>query len=133
MPVPLPPYAVVPPAFPFPALAAGAGRAPLGGEREVLLACFVAARLASDTLETGGGAVPPSLRRTRARGARIWLGALAVPGGVRGPVGKLIDATATDDSDGLRHALLAVIGVTAEYLDPASRSDLERLAQALTA
>ena len=133
VPAPLPPYAVVPPAFPFPAIAAGAGHAPLGGDREVLLACFVAARLAYDALDTGAGAVPPSLRRTRARGARIWLGALAVPAAVRGPVGKLIDASSGDDAGTLHAALLAVIAVTAAYLDPASRSDLERLAQALAA
>lgn len=131
VPAPLPPYAVVPPVFPFPALAARAGNAPLGGNREVLLACFVGARLAHDALDTEAGPVPPSLRRTRARGARTWLGSLAVPAGVRAPVGKLIDASAADDSGALHHALLAVIAVTAAYLDPASRSDLERLAQTL--
>ncbi len=133
VPAPLPPYAVVPPAFPFPALAAGAGHAPLGGDREVMLACFVAARLAYDALDTGAGPVPPSLRRTRARGARTWLGSLAVPATVRGPIGKLIEASAADDSGALHRALVAVIGVTAAYLGAASRSDLERLAQALAA
>ncbi len=133
VPAPLPPYAVVPPAFPFPALAAGAGDAPLGGHREVLLACFVAARLAYDAVDTGAGPVPPSLRRTRARGARTWLGSLAVPAGVRGPVGKLIEASAGDDAGALHTALIAVIAVTAAYLDSASRSDLDRLAQALAA
>jgi hypothetical protein len=131
VPAPLPPFAVVPPAFPFPAIAAGAGHAPLGGKREVFLACFVAARLAHDTLDAGTGPVPPSLRRTRARGARAWLGSVAVPAGVRGPIGKLIDASAGDDSAAVHHALLGVISVTAAYLDPAARSDLERLAQAL--
>ena len=131
VPAPLPPYAVVPPAFPFPALAAGAGHAPLGGKREVLLACFVAARLVHDALDTEAGPVPPSLRRSRAHGARTWLGSLAVPAGVRGPIGKLIDASAGDDPAALHGALQAVIAVTATHLDPASRSDLERLAHTL--
>ena len=58
--VPQPPYALDAPAFPFPALAALAGRAPLGGQRETVLACFVAARLVRDSV--GPEAIPPSLR-----------------------------------------------------------------------
>jgi len=130
---PLPPYAVTPPAFPFPSLAASAGQAPLGGAREAIMACFIAARLAYDALDTAGGAVPPSLRSARARGARAWLGAMAMPPGTRGPVGKLIDASASDDPSALRAPLASVISVTAPYLDPAARSELDRLAQALVA
>jgi hypothetical protein len=95
------------------------------------MAAFVAARLAHDALELGAGAVPPSLRQARARGARAWLGALAVPAGVRGPTGKLIDASAGDDPAAMRGPLASVINVTAAYLDQASRSELDRLAQAL--
>lgn len=97
------------------------------------MAAFVAARLAHDALEAGGGAVPPSLRAARARGARAWLGALAVPTGVRGPAGKLIDASVGDDRAAMCGPLASVIIVTAAYLDPASRSELDRLAQALAA
>jgi len=128
---PLPPYAVAPAAFPFPALATLAGRVPLGGAREAVMACFMAARLAQDSMKSGADAVPPSLRAARARGARAWLGALAVPSGVRTPAGRLIDATAQDDPATMRAPLASVIGVTATYLDPASRSELDRLAQAL--
>lgn len=130
---PLPPFAVAPPAFPFPALAAGAGHAALGGDREVILACFIAARLVHDALETEDGAVPPSLRRARARGARNWLGSLALPAGVKGPMGKLIDASGADDVGAVRGALAAVIAVTAAHLDPGARSELHRLAQAVAA
>lgn len=128
---PLPPYAVAPSAFPFPAVAALAGRVPLGGEREAVLACFMAARLARDAMQTPADAVPPSLRQARSRGARAWLGALAVPAGVRGAVAKLIDASALDDPAAMRGPLNTVIGVTASYLDAAARSELDRLAQAL--
>src|SRR5204863_7354540 len=48
VPVMLPPYALSAPVFKFRHLATLAGRAPIGGAREVALACFVAARLASD-------------------------------------------------------------------------------------
>lgn len=130
---PLPPYAVAPPSFPFPILAARAGEAPLGGPREAVMACFVAMRLVRDALETGGHAVPPSLRVARARGARAWLAALAVPAAVRGPVGKLIDATVADDPGAIRTPLAAVMNVTAAYLDAGSRSELARFAQALAA
>ncbi|MDE3173276.1 MAG: hypothetical protein KGN74_09395 [Gemmatimonadota bacterium] len=128
---PLPPYAVAPPAFPFPALARLAGRAPLGGPREALLACYMAARLAHGALETPGGSVPPSLRLARGRGARAWLGALAVPPAVRAPVAKLIDASTSNDPVALRPPLAAVIAVTAGYLDGPARSELDHLTQAL--
>jgi hypothetical protein len=124
---------VAPPAFPFPALAARASIEALGGAREAVMAAFVAARLVRDALDGEGGAVPPSLRAARARGARAWLGALAVPAGVRGPVGKLIDASVGNDQAAAQAPLLSVINVTAAYLDPASRSELDRLAQALVA
>src|SRR5690349_12491010 len=45
-----PPYALSSPAFRFRALAVLAGRAPLGGQREVALATYLAARLADDCL-----------------------------------------------------------------------------------
>ncbi len=131
VPAPLPPYAVTPPAFPCPALAALAGRAALGGAREAILACFMGARLARDAMDTTDSAVPPSLRQARARGARAWLGALAVPTAVRAPVAKLIDASAGDDPAAMRAPLASVIAVTASYLDAASRSELDRLTQAL--
>lgn len=129
----LPPYAVAPPAFPFPALAAHAGQAPLGGQREAVLACYVAARLAHDAIDGGPGAVPPSLRTARAKGARAWLAALNLPSTIRTPIGRLIDASAAGDPGAMRAPLASVIAVTAPLLDTASRSELDRLAQALVA
>ena len=41
MPVNAPPYALAQNPFPLPALAAHAGKAALGGDREVAIACFV--------------------------------------------------------------------------------------------
>src|SRR5688500_19769849 len=66
-----PPYALHPTRFPCRALAARAGRAALGGEREVALACWLAARLALGLLPPE--AVPAPLREVRAAAARGWL------------------------------------------------------------
>src|SRR5262245_54071178 len=66
-----PPYALASTPFRFPALAALAGRAPLGGQREVALATYLAARLAHDTLPER--AVSPTTRTERAANARTWL------------------------------------------------------------
>src|SRR3954465_7167797 len=59
-----PPYAVPSTEFRFPALAALAGRAQLGGDREVALALYVAARLAQDC--RGASALSDSSRAERA-------------------------------------------------------------------
>lgn len=128
--LPQPPYALGVPTFPFPALAALAARVPLGGAREVVMACFVAARLVRDGI--GPDAIPPSLRATRASGARAWLATLAVPAAQRAPIAKLLDSSASDDAVAIRAALAVVTGVTAIYLDSGARSELEHLAQALT-
>src|SRR5688500_148699 len=65
---PAPPYALTTPSFEFPALASLAGRAPMGGEREVALACLVVARLAA-----GASALTSEVRGARAAAAKVWL------------------------------------------------------------
>src|SRR3954466_13058851 len=110
VPVMLPPYALSAPVFRFRHLAALAGRAPIGGAREVALACFVAARLVSDccdpTLDLDeesraarlvSACCDPTLdldeesRAARCAGAKAWLGTIAIPSPVRTPVAKLAD------------------------------------------
>ena len=71
VPVTNPPYALATTTFRFAALAALAGRAPLGGQREVALATYLAARLAQDVLPERG--VPQTSRAERAVGAKSWL------------------------------------------------------------
>jgi hypothetical protein len=112
VPVTLPPYALSAPVFRFRHLAALAGRAPIGGAREVALACFVAARLASDCSD-------PSLdldeasRAARCAGTKGWLGTIANPA-VMAP-------------------LVAALAKAAEsFLDSASRSELDVLMTRLT-
>ena len=76
--------------FRFRALAGLAGRRPLGGDREVAVAAFVAARLACR--RPAPHAAPPEARTARATGARAWLAAVAVPAPARGPLARVIDA-----------------------------------------
>ena len=123
-----PPYGLAPTPFRFAALAALAGRAPLGGRREVALATYLAARLADDILyETG---LADQTRVERAGRARSWLSTITIPAPIRQPLARLIDSSAGGAS-GASEALRAVIAVTAEYLDRAARLELEQLAETL--
>ena len=123
----LPPYALSAPSFPFPHLASLAGRAPIGGAREVALACFVAARLAADCmgepLEAGGLA-----RSARAAGAKGWLGTLALPALIRGPLLRCLESTADSPPSTVGRALAELALAGATFLDPASIAELESLA-----
>lgn len=130
MPVTLPPYALSAPVFRFRHLAALAGRAPIGGAREVALACFVAARLVSDCFDPAL-ALDETSRAARCAGAKAWLGTIAIPLPVRSPAAKLADASATADPD-LMAPLVASLAKAAEsFLDAASRSELDVLAARL--
>jgi hypothetical protein len=124
-----PPYALASTSFRFAGLASLAGRAPLGGQREVALAVYVAARLAHDALP--GRCISSDARKERASAARHWLSILALPAPLlRASVMKLIDASAGEPYDAT-DALGSVIAITAQYLEPAARSELEQLAKAL--
>lgn len=130
-PVPLlPPYALETPRFRFRALAALAGRSPLGGEREVALAALLAARLAV-------GALPPQLpqgvRITRATGARAWFASLALPASLRQALARLVDATTSVDREPLESALRAVIDAGTPQLDPPAIAELREIVRALGA
>ena len=125
-----PPYGLAPTPFRFAALAALAGRAPLGGRREVALATYLAARLVDDVLDENG--LTPPVRAERAGNARTWLSTVALPAPVRQPLARLIDSSA-GGAAGASHALRAVIAVTADFLDRAARLELDHLAETLEA
>ena len=129
---PLPPYALAAPTFPFPHLAGLAGRAPIGGAREVALACFVAARLAA---ECGPGLIDPGdpARAARVTGAKGWLGTLALPNEVRGPLIRCVESTAQGPARMVAEELSALAAVGGGYLDGGSRAELETLAALLRA
>lgn len=123
-----PPYALAAPSFRFRALAALAGRAAIGGSREVVLATYLVARLAHDCLPAR--ALPATVRGARSTAARAWMSSLALPGPVRTSLTRLAEASG-DDVAAVAVALRGVIHATESYLDTGSRSELERLARTL--
>jgi hypothetical protein len=124
-----PPYTLAGTEFPYRALAALAGRAPLGGAREAALATLLAARLAEAMLPPS--ALGLATRRARADGARHWLTSIALSNPIRAAISRLVDATATDDPHGAAMALIRVTEITAPHLDRGARLELERLADRL--
>jgi hypothetical protein len=123
-----PPYAVAPTPFRFGALAALAGRAAIGGQREVALATYMAVRLAHDVLPDQE--LDPSVRAERSVAAKTWLSTVTLPANVRPPLIRLVEATSVG-RDATAAALRAVIAATAPQLDKAARAELDHLADAL--
>ena len=132
MPNPLPPYALAAPSFPFPHLAALAGRAQIGGAREVALACFVAARLAADCAVTSPDLGEPG-RSARSLGAKGWLSTLALPPAVRATLLRCVETTAEGSPAAVSRELWELAQAGASYLDAGSRSELDALTAALRA
>jgi hypothetical protein len=124
----VPRYAVPPIIFPFRALAAYAGRAPLGRGREVALACLMAARLSAPGL---GTALPAPVRAARAAGASRWFASLAVPTALRAPLARVATSSARESTSELGQALGDVIAVARKHLDEASIAELDGLVQRL--
>jgi hypothetical protein len=120
-----PPYALATTLFRFRALASLAGRLPLGGERELAMAAFVAFRLAADA--TGESALSEPLREARAAAARHWLAALALPASARSAFAYLIDATVKPQRDTLVTAMERATAMIAAVLDPPSRAELRQV------
>ena len=123
-----PPYALTTPAFRFRALASLAGRAPLGGAREVVLATYLVARLTDDC--RASKELPQATRMTRANAARSWLASIVLPGPVRSALTRLVETTEGEIA-GVATALSAVIVAAGPYLDDGGRTELERLGRAL--
>jgi phytoene/squalene synthetase len=123
--LPVPPYALSSAAFRFRALASLAGRAPLGGPREVALATYLVARLVDDCVPEKQ--LPATAREERSTAARGWLANIALPSPVRTALTKLAEATAHGTD--IEPALASVIAATSSYLDAAARTELDRLAR----
>ncbi|HWZ58057.1 MAG TPA: hypothetical protein VNW46_03690 [Gemmatimonadaceae bacterium] len=124
-----PPYALSAPPFRFPALAALAGRGQIGGDREVALAAFVAARLVVGVLPPNP--LPAPARIARAAAGRHWLASLSLPPMVRAPFIRLVDATAGTDREALAAALRSAIDASSPALDLPARNELEAVLQGL--
>jgi hypothetical protein len=124
----LPPYAVAPTQFRFAALAALAGRAAIGGQREVALATYMAARLAHDLLPDHE--LEPAVREERAGAAKNWLSTVTLPPQIRPALVRLVEASNASRAT-TAAAVRGVIAVTASHLDKAARLELDALADAL--
>jgi hypothetical protein len=124
------PYSLEPNSFPLPALAALAGRAPLGGQREAALACFVVGRLiaSASAATTGTGS---EQGRDRLQGVKHWLGSAALAPTLRQALARAAECASDGDKAGVKSALDSVMTVTANQLDPAARLELARLSQAI--
>ena len=125
----LPPYALPAPSFRFRHLAALAGRAPIGGAREVALACFVAARLAHDCRPATDD--DSAARLGRCAGAKAWFGTLALPSAVRASVARCADLSVEGNQSMVATEIGLLTAAATEYLDAQSRTELENLAASL--
>jgi hypothetical protein len=114
--------------FPFRALAAYAGRAPLGSGREVALACLMAARLSAPGFAL---TLPHSVRASRAAGASRWFASLALPAALRAPLVRVAAASAQDSVPELVDALGAMVAAARKHLDAASVAELEGVVRGL--
>jgi len=121
------PHALEPIAFRFPALAELAGRAQIGGRREVALAAFVAAKLARDCY--ADAPLSDAARAERAGGAKSWMSTLNLPATVRPALTRLLDATGR--SRPIADEFAAVVSAVHSFLDGPAQRELERLAVTL--
>ena len=126
---PLPPFAVTPATFRFPALASLAGRLPIGAGRETALAALLAMRIAAGSLPSAQHAQP--VRVARAAAMKQWLTAMCPDAKVRAACAVLADTTAEDDPEAVVRALQRVMEVTAPHLDAAARAEITSLASEL--
>jgi hypothetical protein len=124
------PYSLEPCTFAFPALASLAGRAPLGGPRELALACILASRILRDTLAVDALLTPEQLQN-RIQGAKHWLGSAAIQAPAKTALARLVEASSTGDRSTIRASFDVVMTVTANQLDQGARLELVRLAQAI--
>ena len=127
----LPPFAIATPTFRFRALASNAGRASLGGDREVGLACFAIARL-------GAGLLPPVTlaaadAAARAASVRHWLSSITLSGPARSAAVAVIDAISGGGRQASAKALRELASVVAAHLDVASTGEINELADELAA
>jgi len=126
------PYALEPTNFPFPALATMAGRAPLGGPRELALACLMVGRMVVDATREGGSELLSiDQKESRALGAKHWLGSAAIGASVRAALARLAESSASEDRGSMKAALDTVMTVTANQLDSGARLELGRLVQSI--
>ena len=125
-----PRFALVTPHFRFRALVSFAGRASLGGDREVAMACLVAGRLAA-------GMLPPlniahADAKSRSAAARQWLSSLSLPPAIRTPLAQVADAVVSGNPATTAAALERMLAAVSRNIDEASAAELRALVTELS-
>ena len=115
--------------FRFPHLAALAGRAPIGGAREVALASFVVARLVAERIGAMDDDPPP--RAARYVAAKGWLGTLALPQAVRNAAARCAELSVDGDRGEISREIRSLVLAASGFLDNKSRGELDALARSL--
>jgi hypothetical protein len=126
-----PRYALATPLFRFRALTALSGRAPLGGDRETLVACLQLGRLCA-------GILPPyeisrELTVERTENTKQWLSSLAVPSGIRSTAFGIFGALSGLDRARCAIAFTDLVKAASAQLDEAARAELNALLTELSA
>lgn len=120
-----PRFALATPHFRFRALASFAGRASLGGDREVAMACLVAGRLASGMLPPFD--IPHADAKSRSAAARQWLSSLSLPAAIRTPLAQVADAVASGNPATAAAAIERMLVAVSRNIDEASAGELRAL------
>jgi hypothetical protein len=125
----LPRFALTTPVFRFRSLAALAGRASLGGDRETLLACLQLGRLCA-------GILPPyhlsrEVAQERTENTKQWLASVAVPSGIRSTAFGIFGGLSGHDRARCAVAFEDLVKAANAQLDEASRAELNALIQEL--
>jgi len=117
------------PVFRFRSLAALAGRAALGGDRETLVACLQLGRLCAGTLPPYH--LSPELLTERIEHTRQWLSSIAVPSGIRSTAFAIFGGLTGNDRARLALAFDDLVKAAIGQLDEPSRVELNTLIQEL--
>jgi len=125
-----PRFALATPHFRFRALSAFAGRAALGGDREVALACLVVARLACGMLAPND--IQAADAKSRSAAAKQWLSSLSLPSSIRIPLTHVADAVATGNPTTTATALERMLVAVSRNIDEASAAEVRAIVAELS-
>jgi len=121
-----PRFTLASPRFRFRALAAFAGRASIGGDREIALACLVMGRLAAAMLPPFS--ISPSDTKTRSSAAKQWMASLSLPAPIRTALNHVADAVVLGNPIATSGAIERIVAAIQGRVDEAGAGELLQLA-----
>jgi hypothetical protein len=107
------------------ALASHAGRAALGGDREIALAAFAVGRLAAAMLPPF--TLTPADAAARVANTKQWLSSMALPGPQRAACIAVADAVTAGVKRPVVHAISGLVEAAVRNLDQGSIAELHEL------